>query len=67
MFAELLPDHRRVSKSILKRDVEKLKQINKIAGKNLGTGGSGGQVVAAQQAFAAASSRPYFTVIYSAE
>eukprot|EP00752_Nemacystus_decipiens_P007884 g7044.t1 len=55
LFAETLPNHRRVSRFILKRDVEKLKQINKIAGKNLGKGGHGAQVVAAQQSFVAAS------------
>jgi len=56
LFAEMLPNHRRVSKSILNRDVEKLKQINKIAGKDLGKGSHGAQVVAAQQSFVAASS-----------
>ena len=56
LFADMLPNHRRVPKSILKRDAETLKQMNKVAEKNLGKGGHGAQVAAAQQSFAAASS-----------
>ena len=55
LFAEMLPNHRRVPKSILKRDIEKLKQINKITGKDL-KAATAHKWRAAQQSFVAASS-----------